>query len=456
MSEATIPAAPARGEAPKKKRFELFLFAIPHAPLGALALPPIVFLPPYYASQLGIPLEVVSSLFLAARAFDIVLDPFIGSLQDSTRTRFGRRRLWMAIATPILMFAVWLAFIGVGPGANVVQLAIIIFTLYASFAVMVIAHLGWASELRADYHGRTNVLGGVQFAAMVGAMLILILPGVVRINNWGDDADAVHVMGWTVLIALPITVIVSLFFVHEPDVRVHEKLHWRLAFGAIFSNRHLRGILAPDLILGIAQGVSGGLFLFYFQLILDFETQSQALLAIYFVSGVVGVPIWIALGRMIGKHRSLQAACLYAVLVTLCIPLIPPGQFVPAMIMMFIAGLHQGSSAMLLRAMLADVIDVDTLKTGQARAGLFNSIMIITSKVGLATGPITYAVLGAVNFNARPGAENSQMALDTLSWLFVGGPAILFALSALTLHFYKLDEKAQRALRAEIEARSLN
>lgn len=479
MSEAIEPAPAAAAIKPAKRRLELALFAFPHAPLGALALPPIVFLPPYYAAQLGIPLEVVSALFLGARALDIIIDPILGSLQDRTRSSFGRRKIWMAVSTPILMFAVWLAFIGVGPGANVYMLGATIFTLYATFATMLIAHLGWASELRADYHGRTNALGAVQLAAMTGATLILTLPALVTGLRWGDNADAVHVMGWTVIIALPIAVLVALIFVREPDVQVHERIDWRVAMGAIFTNKHLRGVLLPDLLFGIAQGVSGGLFLFYFQYVMGYATQAHGLLLIYFISGIVGVPLWMLLGRRIGKHRALQAACVYAALVTLMLLILPhfdpsdppvrfdfafagepisivllPGHMMLAMLGMLIAGLHQGSSALLLRAMLADVVDADTLKTGQKRAGLFNGLMLTTSKVGLATGPITYAVLAVFGFDTALGGNNSPEAMGALNWMFIGAPAIIFLLTAASLFLYRLDETSQKALRAEIDARS--
>jgi Na+/melibiose symporter-like transporter len=477
-----VQGAPAAATAPepahKPRRFELTLFALPHAPLGALGLPPIVFLPPYYAAQLGIPLEVVSALFLAARALDIVIDPLLGEWQDRTRARIGRRKLWMILSSPILMFAVWLAFIGVGPGVNVFGLAATIFTLYAMFAVMIIAHLGWASELRADYHGRTNVLGGVQIAAMIGATLILLLPGIVRAAGWGDDADAVHVMGWTILITLPIAVLVAVLFVREPDIPVHEKISLKLAIGAIFSNKHLRGVLAPDLLLGVAQGVSGGLFIFYFQYTMGFESQSQILLFFYFIAGVLGVPLWMAVGKRTGKHRALQLACLYAAVVTLLVQVLPhhnpltpplaelhwrlgewelsielpPWEVVATGIGMMIAGLHQGSSNMLLRAMLADVIDADRLKTGQARAGLFNSLLLITSKIGLATGPVTYAVLALFGFQTALGAGNSSSAMAALNAMFIYAPATIFVLSAIALRIYRLDEAAQRAIRAELDA----
>jgi len=51
------------------------------------------------------------TLQLVAKVVDAVTDPFIGVLSDRTRTRFGRRRIWMAGATIpciIFFFLMWL------------------------------------------------------------------------------------------------------------------------------------------------------------------------------------------------------------------------------------------------------------------------------------------------------------------------------------------------------------
>ena len=90
---------------PKVSALELAAFAAPAAPLLALTLPTVMFLPPYFIEHVGLEEGVVGALFLAARMFDIVLDPTLGTLQDRTETRWGRRRIWLAGATPFLMAA---------------------------------------------------------------------------------------------------------------------------------------------------------------------------------------------------------------------------------------------------------------------------------------------------------------------------------------------------------------
>ncbi|MBL8549359.1 MAG: MFS transporter [Hyphomonadaceae bacterium] len=438
----------------KLSKRALAAFALPSAPLLALALPTIVFLPPHYAAHLGLDLGVISAIFLAARSLDIITDPLLGGWQDRTVSRFGRRRLWLLLCTPVLMGFVWLGFSGLGPGSTPLQVAGVTLGLYLAFAAAQIAHLGWAGELRDDYHGRTNVLGAVQIAGAIGSALILLLPGIVRQTGLGDDAAAVRIMGWSIIIALPITVGIALWAVREPAATPQPPLHWRAAFDALGANASLRGVLVPDFLVGVAQGVSGGLFLFYFQSVLGFERESQTLLFLYFVGGLVGVPLWMVLGRAVGKHRALQIAFLFAGVTTPIILFLPPGVFMIAAPLMLVAGLHQSAPTLLLRAMMADVVDEDRLATGAQRSGLFYGLLLTTTKVGQALGPLSYAFLGMFGFQAALGAANTQSALQGLTGMFIGGPVLMYLASVWILRFYKLDEARQKALRAEIDARS--
>jgi Na+/melibiose symporter-like transporter len=151
-------------------------------------------------------------------------------------------------------------------------------------------------------------------------------------------------------------------------------------------NKLAQRVLLPDLLLGFAQGISGGLFLFYFQFVLGFTHQSQTLLAIYFLSGLAGVPVWWFIARKLGKHRTLQIALIYGVLTTALLPLLPAGALGIVGPFMLLAGLAQGGGTLLTRALMADVVDEDEARTGARRSGIYFGILLTTSKVGVALG----------------------------------------------------------------------
>ncbi len=435
-------------------RFELGLFALPAAPLFALGLPLGIFLPPYYASHLGLPLAAVSAVFVSARLFDLLIDPMIGSLQDRTKASIGRRRFWLSLGAPALMLFTWYAFIGIAPNSPAFMASLAVFGLYAAYATMSIAHLSWAGEIRPDYHGRTAALGAVQFAGLVGQIAMLALAAYVVQSGMGDDGAAVHVMGWTVFCAIPICVGLCVFFVRERDLPPQPHLPLREAWSAIAANVNLRRVLWPDLLTGIAAGIQGGLFLFFFQHVLEFWRESQTLLFIFFVAGLAGAPFWIWLGRRIGKHRALQVASLYGAGTTAIVPFLPAGNFPVVAGLMLLGGAATAASGILLRAMMADVVDEDELATGARRTGLFFGLMLTTNKIGLVMGPLTYVFLDMAGFDAAPNAANSDTAIFVLTIIFVGAPVLLNLITAWALRHYPLDEARQAEVRAQIDARA--
>ena len=447
-------AAPATKKDKPVGALEIALFSAPAAPLLALTLPTVIFLPPHFITDLGLSETVVAAIFFGARMFDLFLDPLMGSLQDRTKTRFGRRRVWLAAATPPLMALIWMIFIGFGPGTSAGVAAAGILLLYFVFAAMMVAHLGWSGEIIPTYHGRTRALGAVQTASLIGEIILLMLPAYVVQALGGTRAEAVAAMGWTLLIMLPLTTAMAVFGARETPTPPQPHLGFREAIRTVWQNKVARRVLAPDFLLGVAQGVSGGLFLFYFRFVLGFERESETLLLIYFVAGLLGVPAWWWLAQRTSKHYALTAAFWYSAATTALLLILPHGMFVPVAIFMVIAGLAQGGAILLTRSLMADVVDEDELNTGSRRSGIYFGLLLTTSKAGLSAGPLAYAVLSSFfGFAAARGANNEPGALLALSAIFVGVPIVLCALGALSMRNYPLDEKRQAALGAAIAAR---
>ena len=74
----------------------LLAFALLGVPLAAVFLPLGVYLPPFYAQTMGLGLQTAGLVFMASRIWNAVCDPVVGLLSDHTRSRFGRRKPWIA------------------------------------------------------------------------------------------------------------------------------------------------------------------------------------------------------------------------------------------------------------------------------------------------------------------------------------------------------------------------
>jgi GPH family glycoside/pentoside/hexuronide:cation symporter len=99
----SVEASSQSGKAPSWLR--LSIFASLAVPLAGAGLPLAVYLPPYYAQELGLGLATVGAIFMLTQVWGAITDPVIGALSDRTRTRFGRRKPWIAAGAPLFLLA---------------------------------------------------------------------------------------------------------------------------------------------------------------------------------------------------------------------------------------------------------------------------------------------------------------------------------------------------------------
>src|SRR5690348_11328297 len=85
-------------------------FSVATFPVSALGVALFVYLPPYLAGHLGVPLATIGLAWATVRLVDLFVDPVLGHAMDRTRTPFGRYRAWLAAGVPVLMLAVYMLF----------------------------------------------------------------------------------------------------------------------------------------------------------------------------------------------------------------------------------------------------------------------------------------------------------------------------------------------------------
>ena len=88
----------------------LFFFGLSEMPIQVAAVPVTAYVVNFYVDDLGLAAALVGSAYLIARIFDVITDPLIGYLSDSTHTRWGRRRPWMVAGTPVMWIGAYMLF----------------------------------------------------------------------------------------------------------------------------------------------------------------------------------------------------------------------------------------------------------------------------------------------------------------------------------------------------------
>ncbi|MEI9988070.1 MAG: MFS transporter [Aliidongia sp.] len=440
----------------KLSRPPLFAYSLPAAPIAAMGLPLVVYLPHFYAGYMGFGLVAIGQIFLIIRLWDVFVDPVLGLVSDRFPTRWGRRRHWIVLSVPIMVVSTYAVFLP-ERGVGAYYLIFWMLVLYVGWSLLTLSHVAWGAELSDDYHERSRIQSWRQAVLVAGLVLVLIMPAMAqRFHPAELEPAQIASMGWFVMITLPLAVGWALLKVPERPVPPRPPLGLRKAWAVLLRNRALQILLAADLISGISGGIVASMFLFLAQDVLKLgQSWSSILLLVYFISGIVFVAPILALSRRLGKHRTAVASAVWSACLLPSIWFLPAGSPGIAFFAFLALGVNYAAGPFLYQSMMADVADHDTVETHQARTGLFFSLLTMTNKLGQALAIwIAYTLLDWVGFH--PGIENAAATLSGFRLAYIVPSAGIALGTAVLLWYFPIDEKRQRANRATLELRALD
>ena len=410
------------------------------------------FFPVYYTRVLGFDFALAGALILITRVFDVITDPVAGMISDRVPSRFGRRKTWIALGAVVVTVAapaVFFAEAGIAPA----QIALWTALLYAGWSLMALPHRAWAVDLSPVYHERTRITSVREAFGLAGTLVALTILGLGAGGGPDEMARAFAILGLMVLIAVPVMTTFAFVFVPDrPGVR-KPGAGWRNGLRAIRQSRPLKRLSLAYFVNGLANGIPPTLFVFFVDAVIDRPELTGLFILTYFIAGLVGIPIWIRVSRRIGKHRAWVVALVIASVFFIPAALLGPGDIAVYLAVCILTGLCLGADLFLPPAIQADVVDADTVASGEKRAGLLFSALSMISKLALAvSGATALWVLGAFGFTDALGASNSDDALLALAFLYAFLPSVLKIAAAALMWRFPLDEAAQLEIRRQLSA----
>ena len=503
-------AEQAAGGAQRKPltKFTYMSYAAPAAPLALAGLPLAVYLPVIYADSdgFGLSLTAVGAILMLSRISDVFTDPLIGYNSDKWRTRWGRRKPWVLVGTPIFALGMWLLFMPPFEFSDVSMFGYTFSNGYLwLFGTLTLFFLGstikdlpftaWGAELSSNYNERTLIMSWKEVFNVGGALVSAFIPAIILFFGYDKPTEAVFVLVLVMCISMPILNINCLMTV--PEWRVEEKEAQRIkivdGLRVSVGNKPFMLLVVVFAAGSIGSAMTNSLSFFFVKHVLVAGELYGLYLAPYFVCQIAAVPLWFKLSRRVGKHKATMWAVGWYALWSSFIPLIAitPGAwytlfevtnfigFLPAstqadaiayfegietgkflffIIIMCLKGSAIGALSAIPLAMFADVLDVDTAQTGKRRAGEFMAIWSMTRKAAYALG--TFIGLGLVEFwgfdaLADPrDTTNTAFALLMLACTYSVIPAIFKFIGMPFLWIYPLTEDKLRDVQDVVGGRA--
>jgi GPH family glycoside/pentoside/hexuronide:cation symporter len=193
----------------------------------------------------------------------------------------------------------------------------------------------------------------------------------------------------------------------------------------VLSDRPFRRLLLVFVANGIAAALPATLFLFFVADVLQMETASGPLLAVYFVAGAASLPAWVKLSARLGRVMAWLLAMGLSIVAFGGASVLGAGDVWPFALICVASGLALGADLALPAAIAADLGE----RQGQAGAcfGVWNFVAKLN--LALAAG-VSLPLIGALGYVAG-GSDESGLAALTFAYALL--PLAFKALAAVLL-----------------------
>ncbi len=425
----------------------------------------------FLTNVVGLNAGLAGSIWLVGRLWDAINDPLIGSLSDRLNSRWGRRRPFLLAGSVPFAVSFFLMFY-VPPFSSAAALVAyysVVFLLYDTlYTIVNVPYLALVPELADEYDERSSLTGwrtAFSFLAqLVTAGAFKFLAEEVFTDWFGGGPEAIR-MGyllaaglWSLSMVIPYIVLV--LTIREPENKpVQSPIRLLGNIREVYSNKPFR---LAALIYLLCFSTGDILLVILVRYLIDYVQVrpgfDNLVLATVLGASLLSIPLVLSLMRRTDKRTAYLISISFMVVVLAVGAFLPPGGQNLIFIGAVLAGVGFAAMSIIPWAIVADVIDVDELKTGERREGLYTGYLVFLRK--FATGILVFGVgqlLAVTGFvSTTTGSlfvEQPRAALNAMRFLVTVIPAIALALSLVLAWRFPLDREAHEDIRRRLQER---
>lgn len=451
-----------------------------------------VFLLLFYNQVVGLKPLTVTFAIMTALFIDCLIDPIVGEVSDNWKSRWGRRHPFMyasAIPVGLAFLLLWNPPLGWSESAMFFYLVAVAVLGRSLITLYEVPSSSLAAELTDDYDQRTAILGWRYFFAWWGGLALTVTMFWVflqpsekyPIGQLNRDGYALY--GYVGAIFMTLSILVSAAGTHRFIPWLRKAEGHRRSVGetlkqmyASLSNRNFVVITGVGLFAAMAQGISFSLAFYFSTYFWELNSFWTGVLVLdSFFSSTVAMLAAPMLSKRSGKKVAGALLLGSSVLVGF-LPLILRllGWFpdnadmvgdsrVPEIVpWLFLDGIVRGilgiTAAILITAMLADVVEDAEVKTGRRSEGLFFAFTSLVQKAVGGVGAVAAGfVLALAQFpqGAKPGEVDPEI-ISRLAIVYMPVLALFYGTALAIMQLYTITRESHaenlRIIAAKAEA----
>lgn len=437
----------------------------------------VFFLLIFFTNVAGIPAGLAGSVLLIGKIWDAINDPIVGVLTDKTKSRrWGRRLPWLfygAIPFGIFFFLQWIVpqfsndrttqvwslfwyyvFIGI--------------VSQVFYTVVNLPYTAMTPELTQDYDERTS-LNSYRFGFSIGGSVLSLVLAQVIFANISDRALQYVVLAGVCGVISTVALYWCVFGTRDrilafeakraetpepPAIPIKEQLK------IVFNNRPFLFVIGIYLCSWLAVQLTASIIPYF---VVNWMGLKDADVPIVLI-GVQGTAllmlfVWGALSKRWGKKVVYFMGMGFWIIAQIGLFFLQPNQLGWMYALAILAGVGVSTAYLIPWSMLPDVIELDELRTGQRREGIFYAFMVFLQKLGLALGLFLVSIaLETSGFQEAVSGQSTlpvqpDAALQAIRFA-VGPLPMVFLISGLILaYFYPLTREVHAEIVLKLKER---
>lgn len=423
-----------------------WLYGAPSFAGAAVAIPILVHMPKFYSDEVLVPVGWIAMAIAMARALDAITDPVMGWLSDRTRSRFGRRRPWIAVGAPLCAVALVAMFsppASLTPSEAGAWFAASFALYFFCHTVYEIPYQGLGLELTDSYHERSSLFSWRMAFVVAGTLIASAAPGLLASLGLDprEQMRLVALVYGTALVALYLLLVVK---IREPQEHVNRKPNPLVpGIRRALRNRPFRILFVTFVIGSLPAAIPPLLVPFYTFYVIEPPNPDQVLatfLVIYFGTGFLCLPLWLWAAHRFGKLEAWLGSFFVGITAGIGLYFGGKGDVGYVMALHAWAGVAFGAGGILVPAMQADVVDYDELRTGKRREAQFAAFWAIVPKfVAIPGAALPIAALAALGY--VPNQPQTPEVQQGIRFIYAIMPAAFALASFFLARLYPISEE---------------